>query len=112
MAEQTPVTKQFIQQLQELRDKGIIKNYAEVIEKLKWNKSTMSSVLNGKLNVPHYIYSNFKTAYNIPDPELPKQIDPEVYKEKYIALLEIQIERYDLLINELAEIKNLLKNLL
>jgi hypothetical protein len=53
--EQSTVTKKFIDSVNHLIDTGIIKNAKELAERLDWNASTMSEVLNKKRNVPQHI---------------------------------------------------------
>jgi hypothetical protein len=67
--------------------------------------------MNGRRNIPYYIYAKFNEEFDINVPPLIKEPSPEVYKEKYIAFLESQVKNYELLVNEMREIKQLLKEL-
>jgi len=98
------LTDEFIELVNSLINKGVFKNKNDVVEKLQWNKSVMSSVMNGKLKVPFHIYTRLKNEY------LPKEdSDHDDYKAKYIKLLEMQATNNELILAELKEIKFILK---
>lgn len=83
-------TKDFLKKVDFLIDRGIVKNTQAIIDRLEWNKSVMSSVRNGKLPVPQYIYTKFKEEYaeDLKNDETAKNGDD---KDKIIALLERQV---------------------
>jgi vacuolar-type H+-ATPase catalytic subunit A/Vma1 len=84
-------TKYFLEKIDLLISKGVIKNHAEIVQALSWNKSVMSSVKNGNLPVPQHIYNKFREVYTEYLNEKPSPGD-EGYKEKYIALLEARVK--------------------
>jgi hypothetical protein len=83
-------TKDFLKKVDYLIDRGIVKNTQAVIDTLEWNKSVMSSVRNGKLPVPQYIYNKFKEAY-ADDLKVEETFKNGDDKDKIITLLERQI---------------------
>jgi hypothetical protein len=86
-------TKNFIREVNNLVEKGVVKNYAEVIKEIGYNKTAMSSVMNGKLNIPTHIYAKFKEVY--------KESFPEDYRDEQIAFLKDQNQFLRERINEL-----------
>jgi predicted DNA-binding transcriptional regulator len=86
-------TKNFIREVNNLVEKGVVKNYAEVIKEIGYNKTAMSSVMNGKLNIPTHIYAKFKDVY--------KESFPGDYRDEHIALLKDQNQFLKERINEL-----------
>jgi hypothetical protein len=87
MNKQDHKTQDFLEKIDYLISRGVIKNQAEVVSTLNWNKSVMSSVKNGSLPVPQHIYNKFKEVYAeqlIKNPDLNSQD----LKDKYITLLE------------------------
>lgn len=109
-------TKDFLKKIDLLIAKGEIKNHAEVVTTLNWNKSVMSSVKNGSLTVPQHIYNKFKEVYSdqiaaLVETKNPNQDDQD-YKDKYIALLEQRIkylemtsERFTVIEKVLSEVR-------
>lgn len=93
MPEQDHKTKDFLRKIDLLIERGVVKNHAEVVVTLNWNKSVMSSVKTGQLLVPQHIYNKFKEVYAeqlnsiAPKPVLNNNAD-EDFQTKYIALLE------------------------
>lgn len=97
------VTKKFIAEVEKLIANGTAANYAEITVAIDWNKSGMSQVVKGKRNVPIAIYRKFTEAYNIPATEEDKAgvngqegakngfKSEDTFKDKYIALLESQL---------------------
>jgi hypothetical protein len=87
MNKQDHKTKDFLEKIDFLISRGVIKNQAEIVTTLNWNKSVMSSVKNGSLPVPQHIYNKFKEVYA---EHLTKNPDPsgQDLKDKYILLLE------------------------
>jgi hypothetical protein len=59
------LTKKFIKEVKTLIDSGEVKNRQVIIDALKWNKSSMSEVMNENDNVPPYIYKKFVEVYGI-----------------------------------------------
>src|SRR5687767_4041820 len=81
-------TKDFLKKIAFLISEGIVKNQAEVIKALNWNKSVMSSVKNGNLVVPQHIYTKFNEVYKDHFTAKEEPVRTEPYREKYISLLE------------------------
>jgi hypothetical protein len=61
---QTEKTKKFIEACKMLVDKGDVKNDAEIISALDWEKTIFSNVKNGRKNVPNYIFKKFTEVYH------------------------------------------------
>lgn len=61
---QTEKTKKFIEACEKLVKSGSVKNYAEIIKALDWEKSIFSNVKNGRKNVPAYIFKKFSEVYH------------------------------------------------
>jgi len=68
--QQTKKTSEFIQQVKNLKEIGQIKAYAEVIGKIDWDKTSLSNVMNGRANVPDYVYAKFLEVYGTSKPDL------------------------------------------
>lgn len=98
-------TKDFLKKIDLLIERGVIKNHAEVVTTLNWNKSVMSSVKNGQLVVPQHIYNKFKDTYSEQLAQLetknPDQKDQD-YQAKYIALLEKKNQEQEIIISKLT----------
>lgn len=62
--EQTEKSKKFVAACENLISTGEVKNYAEIIERLGWEKSMFSSVKNGRKNVPNYIFKKFSDVFH------------------------------------------------
>lgn len=58
------LTIKFQTEVNRLLETGTVKNYAEVIRKLGWSKTAFSGVMNGKTNVPTYIYAKFNEIFS------------------------------------------------
>jgi len=61
---QSEKTKKFIQACKDLVLSGHVKNDAEIIDRLEWDKSMFSNVKNGRRNVPNYIFKKFTEVYH------------------------------------------------
>lgn len=61
--EQSEKTKKFIKDVEHLINTGVVKTYKEIIDAIGWDKTTFSNVLNGRKDVPSYIYSKFNDVY-------------------------------------------------
>lgn len=61
---QSEKTIKFIEACETLISTGEVKNYAEIIEGLKWEKSMFSNVKNGRRNVPNYIFKKFSDVFH------------------------------------------------
>lgn len=59
------VTKEFRKRVNDLINSSQVADYSEIIKKLEWNKSSMSSVMNGSRNVPLDIWAKFAEVYNV-----------------------------------------------
>ena len=112
MREQDHKTKDFLQKIEQLIQKGVVKNHAEIVKTLNWNKSVMSSVKNGQLEVPQHIYIRFKEVYSehfigqqVNEDWRDEQID---FLKEQNAFLKDQIQAKDV---ALQEIRNHLKEL-
>jgi hypothetical protein len=85
-------TKDFLQKIDLLIERGMIKNHQEVVTTLNWNKSVMSSVRNGAMAVPQHIYNKFRDTYGDLIGNLAAPVTPsDSYKDKYIAMMEDKI---------------------
>jgi len=60
---QSSITKFFIETVNKLIDKGELKGYKELAEKLDWNRTSLSNVINGRINVPTEVYKKFAEMY-------------------------------------------------
>jgi hypothetical protein len=60
---QNTVTKKFIESVDKLIDDGKIASRSALVDEIKWNKSSMSSVFNGRINVPSTVYKKFCDKY-------------------------------------------------
>jgi hypothetical protein len=97
MNKQDHKTKDFLEKIDLLISRGIIKNHAEIVSVLNWNKSVMSSVKNGSLSVPQHIYNKFKEVYSDKFTKNPDPLDQD-FRSKYLALIEAAYtERVELL---------------
>jgi hypothetical protein len=56
-------TTAFVKEVSDLLNSGAVKNYTEIVNKLKWDKTLMSNVMNGRKNVPNDVYKKFKEVY-------------------------------------------------
>jgi hypothetical protein len=74
---QSEKTKKFIEACETLINSGEVKNYAEIINALKWDKSMFSNVKNGRKNVPGYIFKKFTEVYHSIDVKEAIVIDRE-----------------------------------
>lgn len=61
---QSEKTIKFIQACENLISTGEVKNYAEIIERLGWEKTIFSNVKNGRRNVPNYIFKKFTEVFH------------------------------------------------
>lgn len=66
--EQSDKTKEFVKAVKTLMDTGEVKNHAEIIKALDWDKSMFSQVVNGNKNVPNEKYRKFTEVYHITPP--------------------------------------------
>jgi hypothetical protein len=80
-------TKDFLEKVDWLIQKGYVKNDAEVVSALNWNKSVMSAVKNGKLPIPKHVYTRFKETY-ADKFEIPKEVND--WRDEQIAFLKEQ----------------------
>lgn len=62
--ERTEKSKKFIEACENLISDGEVKNYAEIIERLGWDKSMFSSVKSGRKNVPNHIFKKFTDVFH------------------------------------------------
>lgn len=62
---QSDKTIQFIKQVKELKDTGKINKYVEIIDALEWDKTSLSNVMNGRMNIPDWVYIKFREVYGI-----------------------------------------------
>jgi predicted transcriptional regulator len=61
---QNSITKTFIDSVKFLKERGDVKSFNELADVLKWNRTSMSNVLNGRINVPHEVYKKFADRFN------------------------------------------------
>lgn len=64
-------TKKFIRRVKTLKESGEIKKHEEIVKAIKWHKTSMSNVMNGRDNIPDYLYAEFVKVYGaeVNDPE-------------------------------------------
>jgi hypothetical protein len=60
---QNSITKYFVDTVKTLIDKGEIVSQDELAQELKYNKTSLSSVMNGRRNVPSDVYKRFSDRY-------------------------------------------------
>jgi hypothetical protein len=60
---QNVITKNFISAAKSLKDRGNVDSYDTLATSLGWNKTSMSSVMNGRRNVPNEVYKKFADKY-------------------------------------------------
>lgn len=60
----TEKTKKFIEACKMLVNDGYVKNDAEIISALGWEKTMFSNVKNGRKNVPNNIFKKFTEVYH------------------------------------------------
>lgn len=72
---QTEKTKKFIKACETLVETGSVKNDAEIIKALNWDKSMFSNVKNGRKNVPNHIFRKFSEVFH------PIEVDTAVVVE-------------------------------
>lgn len=58
-------TERFIKAVEMLKESGTIRFDADIVKALSWNKTTLSSVLNGNKPIPDYYYNKFNEVYQI-----------------------------------------------
>lgn len=61
---QNEITKKFIEDTKTLLNKGDIASYVALAEKLGYNKTSMSNVINGRINIPLPVYKKFADIFN------------------------------------------------
>lgn len=91
---QTEKTKKFIEACEKLVESGEVKNYAEIISALGWEKSIFSNVKNGRKNVPNYIFKKFSEVYHPLDEEgmiHMKKTDQEIIEERGERLFALEV---------------------
>jgi len=86
---QNETTKLFIQEVNRLIQTGTVDGYKALAEKIGWDKTAISNVMNNRRNVPNKIFAAFTEVFNL---ENPARMD---YKEKYYTLLEQRIKEAD-----------------
>lgn len=92
---QTDKTRKFIKEVGSLKESGDIKKYSEIVEALKWNKTSLSNILNGRENISDFKYSEFCKVYGIAI-DNPEQISIE-------HLFRIEVKN-DVILSTLAEL--------
>ena len=60
---QSENTLKFIKEVKSLVDSGAVKNYAEIIKALGWEKTHFSNVIHGRKNIPNDKYKKFSEVY-------------------------------------------------
>jgi DNA-binding Lrp family transcriptional regulator len=78
-------TKKFIEQVKNLKNAGVVDRFGEIVDALKWDKTALSNVMNGRRDVPPEVYSLFTEVYK--DKITPSGLDQGL-KDRYIELLE------------------------
>lgn len=105
MGNSTLVTKTFIKQVEGLLNTGAAATYAEIADTLDWDRTSMTSVIKGRRNVPVAVYRRFTEHYNLLAPEFNGQDEAEN------ALIREQFLKNDL-IEALRDSNKLLKEAL
>jgi hypothetical protein len=75
-------TKTFIKFVNSLMEKGEVSGFAEIADKLSWSRTSMTSVLKGRRNVPKDVYRRFTEVYKIDQAQ-----EPPTDKDAIISLL-------------------------
>jgi transcriptional regulator with XRE-family HTH domain len=83
--QQNSVTKKFIKTVNYIIDKGQAKSFADVAEKLEWNRTSMSNVYNGRINVPLEVYKKLAKVFHV-------EVEAEVSAREYVANKVAKIE--------------------
>lgn len=96
--EQNDKTRNFIETVKKLIESGEVRNQATIVDALKWDKTLMSNVMNGRKNVPNDVYRKFTELFQVTTP--PTDAD---FRDKYISMLEQQVKDRD---RQLAELKD------
>jgi plasmid maintenance system antidote protein VapI len=97
--EQNTITKSFVDEISNLIQSGEANNYKEVADRIEWDKTAISNVVNGRRNIPASIYKKFTEEFGISRPQ------PGDFREKYYALLEARFQ-------EQAKAENLFRELM
>lgn len=71
------ITKEFVERINHLIESGAVSDFAEIIYKLNWNKSSMSSVMSGARLVPIEVYHKFSEVYGMQTTNEKKLIKPD-----------------------------------
>lgn len=58
-------SRKFIESVKMLKKTGIVKFDSEIVDALNWNKSTFSSVMNGRKLIPFFYFQKFNKVYGI-----------------------------------------------
>ena len=86
-------TKKFKQQVEMLIQKGMAESHKEIIDTLKWNKASMSTWFNQRVNIPAHRYAEFEKVYGLENESKQSTLPTEVYsKDEHITLQKKYIE--------------------
>jgi hypothetical protein len=93
---QNSISRTFVEQANELMKAGM--EQKEIYELLEWNKSSMSSVMNGRRDVPIAIWERFQEVYKNANRALMPSLES---KEQFVQAATVKM-----LFNEVAKIKS------
>jgi flagellar biosynthesis chaperone FliJ len=97
-------TLEFVKHIKKLVESAEEPTYKEIAKKLKWNNTALYLVMKGSRNVPNDVYKLYTEIYKSENLE-PDSVD---YRNKYISLLEKQIEEKNQTIEEQkAQLQNM-----
>jgi hypothetical protein len=98
------LTKRFVQEIDHLVSQGIIKNRSAVAEKIGWDKTAISNVVNRRRDIPLDKYIRFKKVFD------PGAEEGGIeYRDKYITALEQRVQEQSTMIEYLKGIIDTLR---
>jgi plasmid maintenance system antidote protein VapI len=83
--EQNSLTRKFIHVVNELIDAGKAKSFAEIANRLEWNRTSMSNVINGRINVPLEVYKKLAKLFHV-------EVEADIVFQDYVAHKVAKIE--------------------
>jgi hypothetical protein len=61
---QNALTRTFVMTVNSMKDRGIVSSYNDLADKIGFNRTSMSNVINGRRNVPSDIYEKFAEMFH------------------------------------------------
>jgi hypothetical protein len=61
---QNALTRTFIMTVNSMKDRGVVSSYNDLADKIGFNRTSMSNVINGRRNVPTDIYQKFAEMFH------------------------------------------------